>query len=435
MSIGQQSKPPLGIAEDGPAIEVPSEVRYKYKIPIPIDSERRTVVFYPTSGNGTYSAGQTVKFNFAGNYADMANSYLAFDCHYTRAAGDSNTFMRSPHDCFRHVAVVETATGRTIENLTDYNVLYEMMGRHTAKAHYNPYEHAGGPGVAAAANSFAIPRNATTTLAGRFAIQPYTGLLRSKLYLPLKWMSGGLEVQLTLDTDANVVLAANADTVLVYSNFRWVIDMVSLDANFDTALGQWLSMAPTNQLNVPFETFTSHNADGNQPNPSITITQQVRSLKSFYAVRRANANIGVITTDAFDFPRAGGGQAINSFELRIGSQQHPAFTVPAGPVMYNELMKSLGHLMDSQNQNAVTDAATNPAALAEYEGHSYIIGVNLERHTHDEFFMMTGISTFTYSPILFVLHCNAAAATTITSFLHFDGIMGVNFTGQCVIEY
>lgn len=416
------SKPPLGIAEDGPAIEVPTEVRYKYKIPIPIDSERRTVTFYPTSGNSEYQQNQTVKFNLAGNYADMANSYIAFSVFRTVA---DPAECRSAHTFFRTVEVVETATGRTIENLTDYSTLYHAMARHSSHENYNPYEDAGNIGA------IVIPQDAggVSHIAGSFAIQPFTGLLRSKLYLPLKWMSGGLEIRLLIDTDQNSV-ECGAAPGLRFVNFRYIVDMISLDSNFDTALGQWLSMSPLNQLNIPFETFTSHNADGNQARPSMTITQQVRSLKAFYAVRRLAAAFAQ-ANDTFDFPQAD----IESFELRIGSQQHPNFIVPAGPVMYNELMKSLGHLMDAQLINTVTIELNQAGALGEYVGHSYLMGVNLERHTHDELFMMTGISTFTYSPILFTLHIGAAAPSTITAFLHFDGILGVNFTGQCVIEY
>ena len=213
---------------------VPRSARYNV-LPMGIPSQRRSVRQGVQSGQTFKPDGtKIIRINLPQqSYLDCANTYLTFRHKITDVNAETQANITANRGnganneiCMDNGAFswirnlqVQGADGSVLENIQNYNLLSRVLHRATQPNDHNESS----ASILQGYGDISERQSWGTNGAGRtYAVQlSASGLMSNSKYLPLKYLQGGLTLQLELDDFAK---CHQADT----ANYSYTIDQVYL---------------------------------------------------------------------------------------------------------------------------------------------------------------------------------------------------------------
>ena len=417
-AIGDFSRTSRAMATGDVPVSINNEVSYQYALPVCMDSQRRTVRVQPIQG-GTYNPESTIIFRFQGDFIDFANSYLSFTAGITitGTAGNDAFTLNSIHDLIRSIEITELATGKTLENIQDYNCLRALLSDCSVNGASNYYE-----------GAVTVPTQADTveaTLTQNYSIQLLSGLLQNDYFIPAKYMGGGLELRITLESAVNALYGTGTDKTFALSDVSYITDIVAMDPAFANGLQSFLLSDPANHIAIPYDNFTTHVGLKTSTGYTINISEQMSELLDVYAVQRLATDFGAAGNNSVSLFNSNG-YASHQF-ITASGHAFPNFMVNRQDIAYVELRKALNKLGDVQMVNSLTRAT--------YEGNNvnhFIIGQSFERTQRTDC-IKKGISTFKEGQLTLTINGHTANAR-VNAFTHSKRLLYVLGDGSCVVE-
>jgi len=313
---------------------LPSSAQYS-QLPLGVSAQRRTVKQIPVSGQGDYrpDTNQTIRINLPQQgFMDNQNSYLVFR-HEVRTANDAgsvaiantalgtlnwrslNMMDRGAFSWIKNLRILGS-DGQVLENIQNYNLLMRMLHRATQPEDYTQSSNVEGfepdgvrAGRAEVGYEYAIQLNGS-------------GILSASKYLPLKYLQGGLTIEMELAPALESHKLSDSTHIYKLSSVRYVMDLVEFSDEFDMMFRQRLL---TEGVNIHFDTYTSHilnlSSGGAQEHQ---ISERSSSVKGVYSLMRPNTWINSQYRDSLgEWDK----RRLNEYQFILGTTQYPRFPV------------------------------------------------------------------------------------------------------------
>jgi|GEM_PF-5328439 hypothetical protein len=315
-----------------PAQKQTFEPQARYAAPPKSSINSRKTVKVLASNGSSFTSGMQVSFHIPPNaWLDCNNSYLSYLIKSTSGELSSNS------QCWINRLRVSTAnSNQTIVDIQNYNVLHGIMEQITARDTYrnNVGDVLEGTGdVTIHADTIAADIVNT-----RRCSQLIGGIFDNSTFFPVKYCDG-LNVDLWIESTPAVcgVEGGTAVTEVTISDISFVCEFVDFD-NYYTASfeNRFIGKDKSKPAGIPysFDTFTSSRTTINGTSASKQITENVRSLKSLFAVQQQSGDV----TTTFRQSR------LSSVLYKLGASYYPAQAISAtagAAECMKELMKTL----------------------------------------------------------------------------------------------
>lgn len=339
---------------------VPRSARYNV-LPMGIPSQRRSVRQGVQTGNSFKPDGtKIIRINIPQqSYLDCSNTYLTFrhkihdtDGSQTNVIAQSN--LKTDDACNSEICMdngayswirniqVQGADGTVLENIQNYNLLSRVLHRATQPNDHNESSASilQGYGDISERQSWG-----TNTLGRTYAIQlSASGILSNSKYIPLKYLQGGLTIQIELD-DFNRCHQANA------TGYSYTIDQVYLHMDLvdfsDEFDAMFRNQLASEGVNLHFDTYSSHiDTLTGSAETHLEISERASSVKSVYTVIRDNTSTTDVLTDSLGSWTS---RELKNYKYTLGTTDYPRYDVNCeggGAVAYAEMLKGFGTLGD-----------------------------------------------------------------------------------------
>jgi len=340
---------------------VPRSARYNV-LPMGVPSQRRSVRQGVQSGN-KFKPEETkiIRINLPQqSYLDCANTYLTFRhkiCDANSATdaqtdlltnlmntANSETCMDNGAFSWIRNIQVQGADGSVLENIQNYNVLSRVLHRATQPNDHNEtsasvlqgygdISERQGWGVNSTGHTYAIQLSAS-------------GILSNSKYLPLKYLQGGLTLQIELDDFNRCHQASGTGSYsYVIDQVHLHMDLVDFSDEFDAMFRNQLA---SEGVNIHFDTYSSHiDTLGTQAGEvNLEISERASSVKSVYTILRETANVSSVATDSTGSWTC---RETTKYKYTLGTTDYPRFEVSCeggGAICYAEMLKGFGALGD-----------------------------------------------------------------------------------------
>lgn len=293
-------------------------------------NQRKSVKILPSNGT-SFTSGSQISFHIPPNsWLDCNNSFLSYLIKST--AGELSTNSQA---WINRLRISTSNSNQTIVDIQNYNILHAIMEQITARDTYrnnagDVLEQTGDVSVGAAA----ITKSTTNT---RRCSQLIDGVFSNATFFPVKYCDG-LNVDIWVETTPAIlgVVGGTAVTEVTISDISFVCEFVDFDAFYTSAFEDKFLGKNGKPAGIPysFEGWTSSRTTINGTSASKQITENVRSLKSLFAVQQQSGDV----TTTFRQSR------LSSVLFKLGSTYYPAQAINAengAAECFKELMKAL----------------------------------------------------------------------------------------------
>tara|TARA_Y100000361_G_C11161244_1_gene347510 strand:+ start:1929 stop:3608 length:1680 start_codon:yes stop_codon:yes gene_type:complete len=337
---------------------VPRSARYNV-LPMGIPSQRRSVRQGVQTGNSFKPDGtKIIRINLPQqSYLDCANTYLCFRHKIVdNTDGNPQTNVNAQRNnganneiCMDNGAFswirnlqIQGADGSVLENIQNYNLLSRVLHRAT-----QPEDHSQTSANVLQGYGDINDRQSwgTNTQGHTYAIQlSASGILANSKYIPLKYLQGGLTLQLELEDFARCHQAKDANYTYIIDQVYLHMDLCDFSDEFDAMFRNQLA---SEGVNIHFDTYSSHIDNINDSGDvNIEISERASSVKSVYTVMRKNDNIQDITKDSLGTWTS---SELDRYRYTLGTTNYPRYDVDCkfgGAIAYAEMLKGFGVLGD-----------------------------------------------------------------------------------------
>lgn len=335
---------------------VPRSARYNV-LPMGVPSQRRSVRQGVQSGNSFTPEGtKIIRINLPQqSYLDCANTYLTFNHRITLATGASavdanlcggaNAELAMDNGAFSWIRNVQVqgADGSVLENIQNYNLLARTLHRAT-----QPQDHSEtsanvlqGYGSVSERQSWGVNDKGHT-----YVIQlNASGLMSNSKYIPLKYLQGGLTLQIELD-DFNRSHQQPATGSYTYKidQVHLHMDLVDFSDEFDAMFRNQLA---SEGVNIHFDTYSSHiDTISGSGETNLEISERASSVKSVYTIIRDTNSVSAKGADSTGTWTS---KELVKYKFTLGTTDYPRFDVKCengGAIAYAEMLKGFGALGD-----------------------------------------------------------------------------------------
>jgi len=348
---------------------VPRSARYNV-LPMGIPSQRRSVRQGVQTGSSFNPEGTKIlRINLPQqSYLDCANTYLTFrhkivDTGTTNTQTQVNANRGSGADteiCMDNGAFswirnlqVQGADGTVLENIQNYNLLSRILHRAT-----QPQDHSETSANVIQGYGDITDRQSWGTNADghTYAIQlSASGLMANSKYIPLKYLQGGITLQLELEDFARCHQANANDYTYIIDQVYLHMDLCDFSDEFDAMFRNQLA---SEGVNIHFDTYSSHIDNLSTQNESnLEISERASSVKSVYTVMRKTTNVNGATVDSLGTWTS---NELTRYRYTLGTTNYPRYDVNCeggGAIAYAEMLKGFGALGDINGGSEITNTS------------------------------------------------------------------------------
>lgn len=428
MDFKSKNSPSMGAYETISNEVEPSGVKYDQGLkPLGIEGRLHDMVFSPSNGESftvtTTNRLVRIPINASGflipkeSYIQLTftpSSLTAADAAVTTTCGFNNTV----HSIISNLRVIGTG-GQRIEDIQQYNVLYEVFRHMQTSTEFNTNNQIKTGLTALMANATAYTN----------VLHPMTGLFLSNNYIPVGFVREPIVIEFDLETFSRALVtavAAHATSSYVVSNIEFHACVLDLGQDYEENFRRKLVENDGIEWSGVGYTYTS--ASGTTGTlQNLNCALPYHSLKSVIAVDRLPAFD--ITTGAtlstFSF------NTISQYQLLIGGKSYPENPVLISATnmgrAYVELQKCFGVPTDIGAGGIITRAT--------YIDTNFIIGVDLESYNEDEGLIRSGIDTSDNRQMILRVQATGPGASTWSIFGLYDCIFYLSPTGELTATY
>lgn len=266
---------------------------------------------------------------------------------------------------------------------------------------------------------------------------------------PLKY-SGGVRLQFTLDTLANMFNATGIPTAFTISNFEVCYDVIDFDASTES---QIMSMSDNGKIKIKSQSYLSQGqtlAAASAGTLEFIYNMRLASIKSLFLLPAGTA-AAVSINQFLDFVDAtsiglqtgnNAGAGNGSYQFLIASQTYPQrelSTLLNKNGIMSELSAALGPAHDLLTTNfgitPVNFNSNNITVTTAIAPGRFIVGVNTERISTNSAFM-SGVSS-QFSPISVRINFGSAVTNAMTLQLValFDAVIELDMMNKQVVVF
>ena len=419
------------------------ETSAMYRLPTTSSiTSRKCVKVLPSNGT-SFTQNQQITIELpAIGFLDNLNSCLSFDL----SATTGETLLTNNSQCYIDRLRISTGRNEVLVDIMEYGKLNGIL--ETIFSHQDYTGNVGGilegtgelaNAITPTLNAVAYDGNANPVVAGvagwaksKRCIQLLGGILDNSTYFPLKY-TNGLIIDIFIASDTKTTCAG-----LTLSNVNYICEFLTMDgqytANFEN---QFL----TSGIKYSFDTYQTSQTNITTANFSKQIVENVRSLKSVYAVQQYADDKDNVFRKA----------RVKMIQWKYGADYIPSQAVNAengGAEPLKELVKAVNLSGDNSYDINMTptdwdDSLSVQTAAAAYTitGKKFIIGQNFELSPSQS---MSGVDatkkplqvSMTYSANMGATEAKQPAsdnAVTFTTFVHYDVIAVFSAQGTQVI--
>lgn len=406
-----------------------------------VPSKRTTTQIRPAGSSGAYTSNQTIVFRFPQkDFLDCQSSYIKYKL--TLSATNDNTSFLGSHALIQRLVIKDG--GQILEDINNYHFLHRLITLSMAPEDLDKGKTIlyGSGKEFMEAPSVTNGGNAGTVNNKTFIMTlDLSGLFSNNKYVPLEYIQGGLQVEITLSRDTDAVLAASSAKTFTVNDPVFVADVVQFDESFHQQFKSYLQQMP---LELYFHTYTNYYSSLSGSLNSVVISDKSSSVKDLYFCIVADAN--VTGTDAYKKNSYQFAALTDPFNvsLQIGNERVPQYGMGSYAECYSELKKSFNTLGDIINggQLNLTRYVSGIASSGSTEGEcvSFVMGLNLESHIASSVegnLVMSGRDSKSVTNNMVLLINNASSLTnnTLLAWVHKDCIYSVDSFGKGVLSY
>jgi hypothetical protein len=338
---------------------VPRNARYNV-LPMGIPSQRRSVRQGVQTGNDFKPTGsKIIRINLPQqSYLDCANTYLTFRHKITNVNSNDQTAVAAALNntadgeiCMDNGAFswirniqIQGADGSVLENIQNYNLLSRVLHRATQPNDHNESSASIIQGYGDITERQSWGCNAEGRV---YAIQlSASGLLSNSKYIPLKYLQGGLTIQIELEDFSKCHQAPNANFSYLINNVYLHMDLCDFSDEFDAMFRNQLA---SEGVNIHFDTYSSHIdtlSEGSLNEKHLEISERASSVKSVYSVTRTTASMNNAGSDSLGTWTS---RELKKYRFTLGTTDYPRYEVDCsggGAIAYTEMLKGFGTLGD-----------------------------------------------------------------------------------------
>jgi hypothetical protein len=308
--------------------------------------------------------------------ADMSGA--AVPCRLDLAAGAYNAFG-GPLAMASHVInrLTLLSGGSVIEQINNYHVVADVVNAHASSKSYiggdaQLYENALQTITTGTCDSASA-----TTLTITVTIPLLSGLLQGNHHLPLFLLSGNLQLQLDLNSQAIGFVGTANSTAVSFTNNTLMYEQLNVDAVMEATLKQSLMRAP---FQIPFNSFVSLAA---AVVSAATVSQPIGlNLSSVYGVLVAE-----VASSALDNRKYMVKAGLNSIKLFADGRLVNSHLIDTDPLFFAEMNKVFNLAFDATRTSCIgfgNDLIQSPvAARVLYDSYIFASGVCMTRVSED----------------------------------------------------
>lgn len=392
-----------------------------------INSQNKLHVFNASNATSVDSDNPqviSVKVN-SNDWLNPKSSYFRFKQKIASSAVTSKvlTNKNSIASCFKRISIL--IDGRVVEDIREYAVIHRMI-MDTSVDTGNRSNFSQGY------SDTITDRNQVTTTGSavsneiQYTLNCLSGILNSDKLIPL-FAVPEIEIQVELNSADEICYDTTDTTDLVptvtISNFAYVADLAMMPGSYNKLVLDAINSSGLEFMVPSFDThtFTLSTATSYE----LSIHNNSKSVKSFYFMQRASANIGDVDAD-YSFIE----DSLDTSQLRVGADFYPlsAMQHAGGAQSFEELAKAL-------QRDAFPGAKTEyNITKAEYTTGKAYYGWDLEK------FITAGASSgtnFSENEITLALTFSSAPNATgnrLYCYVHRDAVLriGANFNIQYI---
>ncbi len=404
------------------------ETNSMYRLPTTSSIVSRKCVKVLPSNGTSFTENQQITIELpAIGFLDNLNSCLSFDL----SAGTTETLLTNNSQCYIDRLRVSTGRNEVLVDIMEYGKLNGVL---EAIFSHETYTDNVGSILEGTGTSTADTRSITPTVTNTYAktrrcIQLLGGILDNTTYFPLKY-TNGLIIDIFIASDAKTTCAG-----LTLSNVNYICEFLQMDAQYTANFEQQFL---TSGIKYSFDTYQTSQTNITTANFSKQIVENVRSLKSVYAVQQYAADKDNVFRQA----------RVKTIQWKYGADYIPSQAVNCengGAEPLKELIKAVNLSGDnSYDINMTYTDWTDEESTgtgADTHGKKFIIGQNFELSPSQS---MSGVDatkkplqvSMTYSADIANTDAKQPAgdnAVTFTTFVHYDVIAVFSAQGTQVI--
>ncbi len=395
------------------------ELAAQYRLPTTSSIVSRNQVKVLPSNGTSFTQNQQITIEIPSvGFLDCAQSFLSFKI----ATAADKTLVTNNSQAWCERIRISTGRSEILCDIQNYNLLNGVL--ETLMTHKTYKENAG--------DILEGLDTATVTTAQRRCIQLLGGILDNNgTWFPLKY-TNGLVIDIFIASDLQSTSdAAGAVTI---SDVSYVCEFLQMDPQYTAAFEQQFL---TTGIKYAFDTYTTSQTTINSTNINKAITENVRSLKSVYAIQQQSGD----KLNVFRKARCA------SVQWKYGSTYVPAQAISGtdgGAEIFKATMAAVNLSGDQSYDIDINKASWDDEAdttVALQEDAKFVIGQNFEKSPSQS---MSG-SDVTKQPLSVALTYSAnvagnnsaknpaTTAVTLTTFVHFDAIAIFSANGTQMI--
>jgi hypothetical protein len=401
----------------------------QYRLPsVTSITSRTTTKILPSNGT-SFGSGQQITIELpATSFLDCQNSYLSCVTTLANATSSSNQMMDDNSAAFIDRLRISDGRNQVLIDIQNYNILNGVIETVFASKDYR--ENAGQ--VLEGIGGGDTLRQAQASSGQRRCLSLIGGVLDNASYFPLQY-TNGLIVDIFISSAAVCSSAAAGTNTLTVSDVAFVTEVVQMDAAYTAGFEQaFLSGG----IKYHLPTYISSSTSLTSNNENKQITENLRSLKTIWAVMKTDAtDINTVTTNTGTetFRQKG----LQEYQFRWGNQYIPSQAIKCtdgGAEAMKELIKG-ANLSSDVSFNGIINSS-NYTTDYSGTGTSFIIAQNVELDPHSA---QSGIDSNKKSLSVALTFSTtdatrpSAAQGTLYTFAEFDQIIVFSPSGSQVI--
>ena len=321
---------------------IPDQLSYKLpKASVPVT--RRTVRYNPVQATSfsdtTTRVAQIIIPSVS--FIDSSSIYLKFK-HKSFDLRANSTTAPFPSGYYGGMAcliqrlrIVSLADGTTIEDISDYDNLSEMLGAISTPEDQltNALKTLSGTGRTE------VERTIDGRTGKYYCLKPLSGFLRSNKYIPMKYLKGGIQLEIYFQDLAASHQDSSPDDSQSYevTDLHLECDVV----NFEDSLIQSMdALVQQKGIDMHFETYQYQPRQvGTDFNQVFSLAERSKSLKTVLIGMRNNNVVNSITHNSYTRTRNG----LSKYQFDLSGIRLPTYQVSdTSAETFSELVKAFG---------------------------------------------------------------------------------------------
>lgn len=383
-----------------------------YKLPATSDNvlQRRSMSIAPSSGGGSYTAGDSTAIRFklrSGDFIDPQSIHMTCDYLQTVATTD-NVVPVNGMGCLIRELRIRSGTGSMIETIREAGLLNDILQNYSmSKTHLETVHSITGGGATNAEKMGGLVVS-SAVVTNKLCFHLPSGFLHScGKYLDTGALKG-LVIELEF-YPSNVAFKSNATVSYTISNPQIHYDELKVSGAYMKAYQQAL----VNGMNIGYSTYTHSSSSGGD---SVRISRSVSRLKDVISIVRTTSSVNALASQSIGASKAYT-DAVR-WNYQIGSESYPVSQVQSGSQAYREALKVFARAKDAYCGNITK---------ANFLADKAIIAVDCELSQGGAF---SGVKT-TQNPDILLISSNLMSSTdTCDTWLHHERVL--RFTNGAV---